>query len=441
MSVERMLGEISQLAIERQGFYNYYTYSMVCKMKRFILLMCLGLFGCVSSPETYKCINSEGLIVYKDSECDKSHTGQKITKPDTDHDNTLDYEIVIEKDPVLGKNLILNGTFENKLVDWRVPLDTYWSNNAGVNKTGALVIQAKEPPKNKYIYQTKVQQCVRLNDGMTFSLSAKFRHSKIPAKAHANRANVVWYEAAGCSAGGQYGGYIEPKMNLNGWQEISNSRLRPALGAKSAMVTIHQRGRFSNGGQGIWDNIEFSATEVHERSTDNVDDKESEAHYTLDLGQNYLLNGSFDINVESWRAGNKVSWSDIQGDAYPGSAKVDAVSTSSSIGSGGFSQCVNIGNNKKFVLGGSFKRDENSTQKGDARLRLTWYGGNNCSGRAKTSNKSRNPKAIPGWQRLIIDDLIPPANAKSAVVEIIKVVSGKGMFTAYWDDIYLKAVE
>ena len=414
---------------------------MVYEMKRFILLMCFGLFGLGSSSEIHECINSEGQIVYQDRACGDSYTSQKIIEPDTDSDKAVDDEIVIEKNSSLGKNLILNGTFENKLVDWRVPVDTHWSNNAGVNKTGALVIQAKEPPKNRGIYETKVQQCVRLNDGSMFSLSAKFRHSKTPAMAHANRANIVWYEAEDCSAVIQYGGYIEPKIDLNGWQEISNSRFRPALDAKAAMVTIHQNGRYSSGGQGIWDNIEFSATEVYERSTENVDDKESKDRYSLALGENYLLNGSFDRNIESWRADDKVSWSDIQGDAHPGSAKVDTISTSGGFGTGGFTQCVNIGNNKKFVLGGSFTQDENSTQKGGARLRLTWYGGNNCSGRYKASKKSSDPKAIPGWQRLKIDNLIAPVNAKSASVGTTKSVSGKGKFTAYWDDIYLKAVE
>lgn len=414
---------------------------IVIFMKKFIFSIGFTFIATVTAyADIYKCINSEGLIIFKDSACGSSDT-LKIIKPETPYDKDLDYEVVIDNKGPLGKNLLLNSSFEKKLVDWRVPLGAFWSNNGGVNKSGALVIQAKKPPEDKYIHETKVQQCVQLGAGEKFGLYANFRHMKIPEKRHANRANVVWYESSNCTTGGQYGGYIEPKRYATGWQELGNRNLKPALGSIAAMITIVQRGRYSNGGQGIWDNIIFTPTEIHNRSVRNSNQSAKNDEDTLAKGENYLLNSAFNKSVESWRHGRDITWSGIQGDRKPGSAKVDAISKTGSIGSGAFSQCVNIGRNVKFVLGGSFKRDEHSTQKGDARLRLTWYGGKNCSGRGKTSNKSKNPEDIEGWQKLKIVGLRPPYKAQSAIIEIIKVVSGKGKFTAYWDDIYFKAVD
>ena len=409
-------------------------------MKNFVAAICCMFISMCSYADIYKCTNAEGLTTFKDSPCGKTDKLKTVIKPEEILKKNLGYEVVVEKNDTLGKNLLRNNNFEKKLIDWKVPLGAFWSNNGGVNKSGALVIQAKKPPEDKYIHETKVQQCILLNAGQKFGLYAKFRHLKIPEKSHANRANVVWYESVDCTSGGQYGGYIEPKQYINGWQELRRENLKPALGSRAALITIVQRGRYSGGGKAIWDNISFEATEVFEQSKQQARAALKKDEHTLAIGKNYLLNGDFNKSIDAWRADNKISWSGIYGDSRPGSAKVDAVSKTGSIGSGAFSQCVNIGSNRKFILGGSFKRDDTSIQKGDARLRLTWYGGKNCSGRGKTSSKSKNPKAISGWQRLEIIGLSAPYNAQSALVEIIKVVSGKGKFTAYWDDIYLKAV-
>jgi len=410
-------------------------------MKQILLSIGITLAPVFVYADIYKCTNDEGLTIYKDSACGSTDETTKIIKPEVIKKENLHYEIVIDQDSALGKNLLLNADFENKLIDWKVPLGAFWSNNGGVNKSGALILKAPKPPEDKYIHETKVQQCVHLGEGEKFGLYAKFRYIKIPESAYANRANVVWYESTDCTSGGQFGGYIEPKKYVSGWQELRNNYLKPALSAKAALITIKQNSRYSAGGEGIWDNVSFEATEVYTQSKRTLKKTSTQDENTLAKGKNYLLNGSFNKTVEHWRADKKTTWSGLQGDRSPGSAKVDAMSKTGSIGSSGFSQCVNIGNNVKFILGGSFKRDEGSAQKGDARLRLTWYGGKSCMGRAKTSNKSADPKNISGWQKLEIIDLRPSYNAKSAVIEIIKVVSGKGTFTAYWDDIYFKAVD
>ena len=419
-------------------------------MTKIKTLIAIGFFSTIfllnfslAQAEIYKCINSEGLATYKDSPCDSSSTLKNIIKTDSLPKKNLNYEVEISKNNLLGKNLLLNSSFENNLIDWKVPLGGFWTEKGGIKKSGALVMQAEIPAKDKYIHETKVQQCVFLNEGKKFGLYAKFRHTKDPEKVHANRANVVWYETTDCTTGGQFGGYIEPKKYISGWQELRNEYLKPALGAKAALITIVQRGRYALGNKALWDNISFEAIEVFQQSKKTSNLKPSKDLDTLPIGKNYIKNASFNSNVDNWR-GNKskyVSWVGILGSNKSGAAKIDAVSKTGSIGSGGISQCVNIGNNNNFTLGASFKREERSTQKGYAALRLTWYGGKNCSGGGKTINRAKKTKQIIGWQKLKIEDLKPPFKAKSALVEIIKVVSGKGTFTAYWDDIYFVATE
>lgn len=421
-------------------------------MKKIYTLGVISLFSAalilfvpfsVAQAKIYKCVNSEGLATYKDSPCGSSSTLKNIIQTESLPKTNLNYDVEISKNTILGKNLLLNSSFENNLIDWRVPRGGYWTKNGGIKKSAALVMQAGIPAEDKYIHETKVQQCVLLNDAKKFGLYAMFRHTKEPEKLLANRANVTWYETADCTTGGQFGSYIEPKKYINGWQELRNDRLKPALGAKAALITIVQRGRYALGNKALWDNISFEAVEVFQQSKKRSNSKSLNDNDTLPLGINYIKNGSFKRNVDGWRGERSkyVTWIGIQGDTHPGAAKIDAVSKTGSIGSGGISQCVNIGGNKNYTLGGSFKREEHSIQKGYAALRLTWYGGKDCSGGGKTINRSQKTKQIVGWQRLKIEDLKPPFKAKSAVIEIIKVVSGKGTFTAYWDDVYFIATE
>jgi len=415
-------------------------------MKLLLLITSLFVVCINANANIYKCVNSEGLTIFKDSPCNKADKIRKIIKPDIEYDKELDVEIIVDNKGPLGKNLLKNSKFENKLLDWKVPLGAFWTGKHGFNQTGGLVIQAKKPPEDRYIHETKVEQCVLLGEGEKFGLYARFRHTIAPDKAHANRASVVWYESTDCTRGGQYGGYIQPKQYVAGWQHLQNNYLKPALGAKAALISIVQRARYAAGAKAVWDNIEFMATQIHNQSgvvnkQERSAQRKRQDEHTLSIGKNYLLNAEFNNDVAAWRPGWKVSWSGIQGDRLPGSARVDAISKTGGIGSGAFSQCVNIGRNVKFILGASFKRDENSSQKGSGRLRLSWYGGNNCTGRGKTDTRSADPKYIKGWQKLLTKKLTAPYKAKSALIEVIQSVAGKGRFTAYWDDLYFKAVK
>ena len=72
-----------------------------------------------------------------------------------------------------------------------------------------------------YVHETVVSQCVVLNGGSKFGLSARFKSLGTPLKVSANRVNVIWYESSDCTSGGQWGAYIEPKKFKAGWQNLN----------------------------------------------------------------------------------------------------------------------------------------------------------------------------------------------------------------------------
>jgi len=416
------------------------NFNSLVKMKQALLLISIAFFTPLSHAAFYECTNKAGETIFKDSECDDSETlNQRIDPESLSKKHSVFTPVVDDSNP-LGKNLVLNADFEDQLIDWVVPLGALWSSNGGIRNSGGLIIHADKPPEDKYIHETVVSQCVVLNGGSKFGLSARFKSLGTPLKVSANRVNVIWYESSDCTSGGQWGAYIEPKKFKAGWQNLNRNNLTPALGVKAAKITIVQNGRYSNNEKGFWDNIRFFATEVFNQS-ERGNDAKAENEFAPDAGTNYVLNGDFKKDISPWRPGWKTEWSGIQGDKFPGSAKVTARSKTGSIGKGAFSQCVNIGGGIKFELGASFKSGDNSTQKGGGRLRLTWREGQNCHGPARTTTQSADPSDIAGWQRLKVSGLHAPATAKSATIEIIQTVAAKGEFIAFWDDIYFVAID
>ena len=415
-------------------------------MKYRIAIATIALIATSADADIFQCIDAAGKTIFKDSECGTNEVLMKTIKASETDTRTNAIALHIEEDGVLGINLINNSTFEDKLIDWKIPLGAFWSNSQGHNSSGALILQAKKPPDDQFIHETVVEQCVILNEAEKYNLSAQFKIDKIATgkriktAQHANRANVIWYQTLDCSDGGQYGWYIEPK-NVPGWQSLLKQDLMPALGAKAAKITIVQNGRYSDSIMAYWDNISFAASEVFEKST-TATEKKIYDHHTLPVGTDRITNGGFDKNIASWQNSSKAVWSYRQGDAKHGSAKVTIESKEGSLGQGAFSQCINIGANTRFDLGASYKRDAAaSTQKGGGRLRVTWRENVNCNGRARTDSNSADPQDISGWQKLEIKDLIALGNAQSVTIEIIQSVLGPGKSIVYWDDIYLTTLE
>lgn len=183
----------------------------------------------------------------------------------------------------------------------------------------------------------------------------------------------------------------------------------------------------------------FVANEIVQRSagTSTIQDNGSIMMFE---DTNALVNGAFDTNVESWQlgAGWPVVWSSAEGN---GSVQVTATSDSGSSGRGVFSQCTDVSNNQRFELGGSFKKDDRSTQGGGGRIRVSWYEHLDCGGDAEVDANSVSPKNKLGWQQLRASELTAPLKTQSVRVSVIQTVGGPGEFIAYWDNLYLKATQ
>lgn len=414
------------------------------------------MLSSVARVDASQCINNTGEIIIREGACpenEHSANNNKLSlrqraenlykaamlKLDKYLSSASRIESPVTENPIVkSKNLLKNAAFENQLTAWQVPQDALWAADKGILESGALTLHARLPPDNKYIYETTVRQCVIVEADNKYQLSAQFVSTKPPLKAHANRANVIWYESTDCTSGGQWGAYIEPKAQESGWQQLSRNNLLPALGAQAAMITIVQNGRYSEGGEAVWDNIYFGATQ-NARQLKKMTNSEASDEFTLALGVNYASNGEFDNNTTAWHAAQETEWSESQGDRSPGSVKITLLSRSGSLGRGVLRQCINFGEHSVFEVGASYKKDDSSTQTGGARLRLVWYKNLNCRGAAKTDPNWADSDLFSDWQQLHIVGLSPPSNAQSAKIDIIQSISAAGEFSLYWDNIYFIA--
>lgn len=345
-----------------------------------------------------------------------------------------------DSDSALGKNLLSNASFENQLANWRVQIGARWTANLGFENSGGLIIETSIPADHERFHETTLEQCVRLLPGEKYQLRAKFK-TETPltddyaenAK-FANRVNLIWYESPDCDSGGQFGGWIEAK-NVAGWQDLLQSHLFPAFGAKAAKIVVVQNALYARSIRAYWDDIEFYVSEIDNQPP--VEDR-IEPSDTLPMYENYIKNGNFNANIEAWHA-YKTSWSRF-GNTEPGSAKVSFGSDEGGYGTGALSQCINIGENVKFELGASVSKDFSSSQNGAARIRVSWNNKRNCKGHSKTDTKYADINTFEGWHKLVVKNLVAPENTRSVRVEIIQSIAGPGIFSLYWDDVYFMAV-
>lgn len=336
-----------------------------------------------------------------------------------------------------GPNLLVNASFSRDLAGWQVSEDYRWEQAGGDGVGGAISVSAPRPPDDQYIHKSVATQCVRLDGGERFTLEGMVKLDGMPLKPSANRVNLYWYTSDDCSKGGQYGTYLQPR-GIPGWQYDRSPDLKPILGARSARIEIVQRGRFSDGGRAHWDALSLKVIETV--ITELPPAFEEMDKYTRPPGQNYLSNGQFDENIALWRQGWDLAWSG-RGLDGPGAMKITATSSGGSIGKLGASQCANLGTNKLFEMGASFRRDPQSTQDGGARLRIVWYGELNCRGRVRIGDHDDPGRSSDRWQIMLIKNMTPPPSTLSARVELIQSVAGEGSFSAYWDDVFLRASE
>ena len=185
--------------------------------------------------------------------------------------------------------------------------------------------------------------------------------------------------------------------------------------------------------------LAYIANEVFQQSSGSSTPQDSGSLMTS-LGENSVVNGDFDLSVDSWRLseGWPVAWSGAEGN---GSVRVTAISESGSKGRDVFSQCMSVSGNQALELGGSFKKDNRSTQSGGGRIRVSWYEQLDCVGGGKIDKNWVSSQDKLGWQQLRTGVLTAPPKAQSGRVSIIQSVDGSGEFIAHWDNLYLKATQ
>ncbi|GLS89302.1 hypothetical protein GCM10007916_03690 [Psychromonas marina] len=357
----------------------------------------------------------------------------------------------------MGDNLLLNPGFEVNIDGWLLPTEAKIMAGSNTNQSSFLLMQATYIEDNGYNNQIQASQCVAIGNAEEFEVRADFNYQKSPIIAYGHRLNLVWYEGGKCDQGGQYGTYLQPKKTL-GWQTLHDGSIKAALNAKSVQLTLVQNQRTSaielsllekwwsellsffgffyapELAQGAWDNITLIPTKLVKNTPAEL---RFSSEYSLPRGDNYLKNPSFDSKAH-WRVWHGGQWVANEEGTNHGALKTSLSSKTNSLGTGAFSQCINLGRGDVFETGIRFKADPESSQTGGGRIRVSWYQDLNCKGRYTTSGRHADPKVIEGWQELHVPELIPAKGARSVVVSVIKSIHGPGQHSAFWDDAYFR---
>ncbi len=383
------------------------------------------------------------LVVEGDRVIDKSQEMTKLDSTPADTPNRiLGKADNSDSELIASDNLLNNGQFERSLEGWAFEDNTFWSSNAGMEEGGALIINAPEiDSESRAIYSKSVRQCIAIRNGAEFGLAANFNYpNELPARASVNRLHLIWFDSDNCSRGGQYGGYMEPSLETIGWQRLEKRDLTPALGAKSAQIKLEQRQDGNNSAPAVWDNVAFFQTAYNTPKPDSSIDR---ADYDRPLGENYIQNASFDRGIEAWspKRSRRLDWRIVDSEKHQGvmSATI-ANKRDSSMGTGSFRQCINIGTRQRYELGAMVKVSPESRQRGGGRLRATWYEEPDCKGRYRSAKYHADVDPdVTDWQTLHIDKLVPRQAAKSVSVGIVHSIKGQGEHTLFWDDFYFRA--
>lgn len=414
-----------------------------CKLTGLIALFLL--FSSVAQADIYICIDDKGNKKHQDKEC---AAGEESEKHDLGH-RGKDIPIV-KKDDARGsqseQNRVQNAHFDKNLESWTLAshsqrhADAFqWIGHDGDKNSGAISVQSTPPanPQKRIIYEVVMTQCVKLDRGKRFRFAASFKAMGQYKSRYANRVNLYWYQSQDCSTHGQFADYLEPKPDVSGWQRVTKENRLRSLNAKAALITIVQSRIDGNNQPAYWDDIELIATEIESAiaQTPMVNHR-----FTLPVGQNYIRNGDFRSNLESWRYSGDTKWVSNVGGNAAGSARLAIFSDKGGYGAHDISQCVNIGANKVFEAGARAMVDPVSTQEGGGIFRLSWYEGINCQGRSQAGFKHDRVENIKGWQDLSIDRIEAPPGAQSANIHITRGVNDSGLFAYFFDDVYFKAL-
>lgn len=370
-----------------------------------------------------------------------------------------------------ASELITNGGFEQSQKAWQVHPHMQLSLNNEKHNNTSLLSKSIPAPDDGYIHIIKTTQCINIDPTIKkLNFTADFFYIEKPMQGHAHRVNFIWYDTKDCMSGAQAGVFLQPKL-IDGWQQLNQSAITPALNSQSVSIELIQDRRasfrdftvletiyywfkslFGDGSErlssGFWDNISLTKktdlkpdnrTHSSNKALSGSYAKNSSTHNKLTKNTNLLLNSSFAQNAKHWSLSSRVDWHPDIGNLSAGSIRSSLTSKKNSAGSTIFSQCINTHSHSTFKFGGFFQREPNSSQTGGGRIRVIWYGGENCTEQSKIGRKHTSPKRIDGWQHLSVASITSPKNVRSVKIQGVQSIDGKGEFIAYWDDLYLIA--
>ena len=320
--------------------------------KRLCMLVIL-MFSVSLEAKFYKCTNANGKVSLQDRPCSKQEQAEKISV------------VVNNSNSRPHLNRIQNAYFDRGLALWEPRFATKaaafrWINHDGHKRSGAIAVQSTPPPspKKRVAYDAVLSQCVLLEQGRRYRFAASFKPMGQYKSRHANRVNLYWYQSEDCSSQGQFADYLEPDPKIYGWQRITHEHRLRSLNAKAALITIVQSRTTGNHQPAFWDDIELTPTEME--ATKPVALTVNPKH-TLPIGENYIHNGSFKLDLTAWRSNGDTTWVYQEGANAPGAARLAIFSDKGGLGANTLSQCVNIGANKMFRAGAKVKVDPLST--------------------------------------------------------------------------------
>ena len=357
-------------------------------------------------------------------------------------------------------NLVEDGTFDQGIGSWHVDDSATWAPTEGITDSGALRMAAPYYSRPPYIHEKHATRCLPIGKAIEFTVEAWFRYDKLPVEGSGHRLYLYWHRSEDCSQQGEYDGFIQPEV-AEGWQKLEKSAIKSKLHAKALEIRLTQNQESSarepeqdphwsdsireffglqpllETATAYWDNVSLNATGFQETPFST---SISGSEHTLPPGQNYVKNGDFNLNADGWRLWKDLKvWVPDGGYRQTGALRSTLVSTQNPTGSPMFFKCIAFGDYRSYEISVRYRRDPNSTQDGDARLRALWFENEDCTGRAGTLYQ--DARSVPGfeWQQLKISNLEPVPGSRALRITLLQTISGAGEFSVFWDDVYLGA--
>lgn len=374
--------------------------------------------------DIYKCTLADGTVAFQ-QECPAA---SKAEKQNIKQISNLGFDEESSATLAINDELLSNGDFETDTSGWKISGAASTLEREGTAGTTALQLNAdgKEPSK------IRLSQCLPTSNVGSVEASA-FIKQEGSATLKDNELRIVWFTSDDCTSGGQYGARLHPTA-APGWQRLMR-KIEPALGANSVMVELehNNNGKNIEPSQALWDEVSLKVVTL-ETSIGGA------GSHSRPLGENHILNANFDNQLKHWTSVWPLEWQEYGGESVSAGAYTRAQSDfGQKKVADALEQCVDIGQNKVFDAGISFKQDGLSSQSGQAILRLTWFQKAGCQGRQQFGADVAALKTA-GWQSLKTSLTAPPG-AQSLIFRLEQHVDNSGFYGAFWDNAYIIATQ